>query len=187
MGLFPNTVLGKGLPSHSPSPAAAHQNASLGDCVSEKPLWIFNAVCYLAFAEFTIFPHHLSSICCSPATWSSTQPSPAQLRTWDQMDPKERPMGSAGRSFQTLLQNLVMQNFPEPPSRFKLDSSGVCAHGCTEQHCSPWHAETQQSSIVCSLCTGNSALVSSFLFKVLRSPKVRSGEGKWWILVWKTI
>lgn len=34
-------------------------------------------------------------------------------------------MGSAGRSFQALLQNLVMQNFPQPAPRFELDLSGA--------------------------------------------------------------
>jgi len=109
---------GEGAPAPSPSPAAAHENSSPGERVTEQPLWIFNAMWYLAFAESTFSPRRLSSIHCSYVTCSSsTQPFPAWPIPWDQLDPE----GTARRQRREMLPdpaaNLCHAELPKPPSR----------------------------------------------------------------------
>lgn len=84
-------------------------------------------------------------------------------------------MDSAGRCFQTLLQNLAMQNFPKPLPRLNLDPSAPLM-GTQSNTAHIGMLKPSRTALSAASAQETAAFISSFLFKALRSPKVMSGE-----------
>lgn len=93
-------------------------------------------------------------------------------------------MDSAGRCFQTLLQNLAMQNFPKPLLRLNPDPSAPLM-GTQSNTAHIDMLKPSRTALSAASAQETAALISSFLFKALRSPKVVSERrgGKHWKLV----